>query len=209
LPEAVLEFEIIIDAKLSDDTKKNLEELKKAKDPDSAADQLSDESLEELGGEFSPAQLEQIRSTVGETLGGLDKADLAQFGTMAKNPTGMITKTLTRLLGSSGAAILGPLAIAITAPIVMTEIIKALSVKGGPFNRDWRRFLANEIRVGLSKEQQLEDRFGVSQTILTQIRGFAPNNENWTYNNLFDVNDQRIARIGMSDREAGVTFFTP
>ena len=91
----------------------------------------------------------------------------------------------------------------------MVEFIKALSVKGGALNRDWRRFIANEVAVGLSREQQLEDRFGVSQTILTQIQGFAPNNENFTYNSLYAVNDQRIARIGMSDREAGVTFFVP
>jgi len=142
---------------------------------------------------------------IGDKFGGLDKADLVQMGAMARNPTSFVSK----LFKSGAAKILGPIAIAIIAVEVGIQIIKVLSVKGGPLNRDWRRFISNEVAVGLSRQQQLEDRFGVSQTILTQIRGFAPNNENWTYNNLFDINDERIARIGMSDREAGVTFFTP
>jgi len=208
--QEVLSFEIVIDAKLSDETKKNIEDLKGAREA-SEEDRITEGMLgleQAPEPEFSDAELEQIQSTVGDTLGGLDKADLAQFGLLAKNPTALISKSLTRLLGSGAAAVLAPLAIAITAPIVMQEFIKALSVKGGPLNRDWRRFIQNEVAIGLSRVQQKEDEFGVSQTILTQVKGWVPNNENWNYNNLFDVNDERIARIGLSDREAGVTFFT-
>lgn len=206
--EEILSFNIVIDAVLSEETKKNLEELKSVKEaPGGAPQDLAGELLE-AEGEFTPEQLAQIESTIGDTLGGLDKADLAQFGLMAKNPTGFIGAALSRALGAAGGtAILGPLAIAITAPIVLKEIIKALSVKGGPFNRDWRRFIQAEVEIGLSRVQQKEKELGITQTILTQVQGFKPNNENWTYNSLFDVNDARIARIGLSDREAGVTLF--
>lgn len=208
--EEILSFNIVIDAQLSEDTKKTLEELKstKSKEPSGAPKDLAGELLE-AEGELTGEQLEQIKSVVGETLGGLDKADIVQFGAMAKNPTGAIGKIFTRLLGSKAVAIMGPLAIAVATPIVIAEIIKVLSVKGGPLNRDWRRFIGDEIAVGLSRLQDKEDEFGVSQTILTQIQGFAPNNFNWTYNSLFDVNDSRIARIGLTDREAGVTMFIP
>jgi len=203
--EEVLSFEIVIDAKLSAETKKTLEELKgveKAK-PGGPPSDISGEAAEIEGG-FTPEELEQIQSTVGDTLGGLDKADITQFGLMAKNPGGFIGGTVGRLFTTQAAAVMGPLAIAIATPVVMVEIIKALSVKGGPFNRDWRRFISEEVEVGLSRVQQKEKELGITQTILTQIEGFKPNNENWTYNNLFQVDERRIARIGLSDREAGV-----
>lgn len=278
--EPVLSFEIVIDAKLSAETKRSIEELKQAKedqenleekllqdiedevnnpstdvndipeldeldeknkkleqkvdrikhDTETKAQELEEKLLQEIEDEvnnpstdvndipelddtakdfakdqFTPGQTAKLESMFKDKFGGIDAADLAQVGAMAKNPTSFISK----IMKSGAAKILGPIGIALIAVATAIEVIKLLSVKGGPLNRDWRRFISAEVAVGLSREQQLEDRFGVSQTILTQIRGFAPNNENWTYNNLFDVNDERIARIGMSDREAGVTMFIP
>ena len=207
--EEVLSFNIVIDAKLSEETKKNLEELKTAAEkPGGAAPDITGEAAEIEGG-FTPEELDQIQSTIGDTLGGLDKADIAQFGIMAKNPQGFIGGVLGKLFNARAAAVMGPLSLAIATPIVMIEILKALSVKGGPFNRDWRRFISEEVEVGLSRVQQKEKELGITQTILTQIEGFRPNNENWTYNSLFQVDDARIARIGLSDREAGVTLLLP
>jgi len=199
-----LEFNIVIDAKLSEETKKNLEELKSASDEDKVREGML--GLEKKQDVLPKIEPEDVQDQLGEAME-VGKDGMKNMASFAKNPGGMVKGLMTKLLGAGAMA--GPLAIAIAAPIVMVEMIKLMSVKGGPLNRDWRRFIDSEVAVGLSREQQLEDRFGVSQTILTQIRGFAPNNENWTYNNLFDINDQRIARIGMSDREAGVVFFTP
>lgn len=203
----MLTFDIVIDTKLSAETKKNIEELREAKTAKTKDVTGITEEKAEATDEFSPEQLEQVKSVLGEELGGLDKNDLAQLGAFAKNPQAGMTKTLTRLLGGRGAAILGPLAIAVTAPIVMVEILKAMSVKGGPFNRDWRRFIEEEVEVGLSRVQQKEKEMGITQTILTQIAGFKQNNENFTYNSLYEINDSRLARVGLSDREAGVTIF--
>lgn len=208
--EEILSFDIVIDTRLSEGTKKTLEELKSVDEdlggPPADISGVQDEAKELL---LAEEELAQIQSVLNEQLGGLDKADIVQFGLLAKNPGAVVSRIMTKLLTSRAAAIMGPLAIAVAAPIVMVEIIKALSVKGGPLNRDWRRFIGEEIAVGLSREQDKEDEFGVSQTILTQVHRFLPNNENWTYNSLFDVNDSRIARIGLTDREAGVTMFIP
>lgn len=205
--EEILSFTIVIDTKLSEETKKNLEELKAAAEkPGGAAADIAGEEAAEIEGGFTQQELDQIQSTVGDTLGGLDKADIAQFGLMAKNPAGFIGGTVGKLFTSQAAAVMGPLSLAIATPVVMVAVIKALSVKGGPFNRDWRRFISEEVEVGLSRVQQKEKELGITQTILTQIEGFRPNNENWTYNSLFQIDDTRIARIGLSDREAGVTF---
>lgn len=208
--EEILSFNIVIDATLSEETKAALEQLKTI-DEETLGGPPADIAFDaaEIESGFTPEELEQIQSTIGDTLGGLDKADIAQFGIMAKNPTGFIGKTVGSLFTGQAAAVMGPLSVAIATPIVMIEILKALSVKGGPFNRDWRRFISEEVEVGLSRVQQKEKELGITQTILTQIEGFKPNNENWTYNSLFQVDDARIARIGMSDREAGVTLFLP
>lgn len=202
LEEAVIEMDIVLTARASLEIDKAVSKVKKAKAEGEGEEPSPTDILKE--DEFSPEQLEQIQSTVGDTLGGLDKADIAQFGVIAKNPTGFISGALTKLLGSGGAAILGPLALAIATPIVMAEVIKALSVKGGPFNRDWRRFIEGEVEVGLSRLQQKQKELGISQVILTQVVGFTPNNANWTYNSLFNIDDSRFARIGLSDRAAGV-----
>jgi len=93
----------------------------------------------------------------------------------------------------------------IASAVLYIEIMKALSVKGGPFNRDWRRFLANEVDVGINRELQKRKELGLIQTIITQDRGFTPNNPAATYNSLILVNESRIARIGLDDRAAGVT----
>ncbi len=201
LEEAVIEMDIVLTARASLEIDKAVSKVKKAKEGEGEEPSPTDILKED---EFSPEQLEQIQSTVGDTLGGLDKADIAQFGVIAKNPTGFISGALTKLLGSGGAAILDPLALAIATPIVMAEVIKALSVKGGPFNRDWRRFIEGEVEVGLSRLQQKQKELGISQVILTQVVGFTPNNANWTYNSLFNIDDSRFARIGLSDRAAGV-----
>ena len=78
-------------------------------------------------------------------------------------------------------------------------------MKGGPFNRDWRRFIDGEVDIGLTREQQKLKELGFEQVILTQIVGYRPNNEGWTFNSLIDINDSRLARIGLSDRAAGLT----
>ena len=89
-------------------------------------------------------------------------------------------------------------------PILYIEIMKALSVKGGPFNRDWRRLIQNEIDAGLSRELVKRRELGIDQVIIPQQRGFVPNNPAATYNSLIHVNESRLARIGLDDRAAGV-----
>lgn len=197
--EAIIEFDIELTAKASDEIKAALAETKAAKEgkekeaeepQDLAKDLLEEEGVKD--------------DELAEFLTNVKEGDIKQFGQLAKSPGSFISGQLTKLLGAGGAAIIGPIALAIATPIVMAEIIKALSVKGGPFNRDWRRFIAAEVEVGLSRVQQKEKELGISQVILTQVVGFTPNNANWTYNSLFNIDDTRFARIGLDDRSAGV-----
>ncbi len=203
--QAVLEFDIKINASLSDETKETLADLENQKKEKTETPQDSANNLLESEGEFTADQLAQIQSTIGEELGGLDKGQLMKLGAMGKNPTAAISNLLKQAGGSGILKFLGPIAIATIAVEVTIQMIKLLNTRGGPLNRDFRRFIQDEVQVGLSREQQKRLDLGIDQTILTQVSGFRPNNENWTYNSLFEVNETRISRIGMSDREAGVT----
>lgn len=198
--EAIIEFDIELTAKSSDEINAAVEEAKSAKEKKAEEaeepEELAKDLLEEEG--VTDPELAEFLTNVKD-------GDIKQFGQLAKSPGSFISGQLTKLLGSGAPAIIGPIALAIATPIVMAEIIKALSVKGGPFNRDWRRFIAEEVEVGLNRVQQKQKELGISQVILTQVVGFTPNNENWTYNSLFAIDDSRFARIGLSDRAAGVT----
>jgi len=123
----ILSFDIEIDVNLSEGSKKTLEELKEQSTDDRV--QAGIEGLERVDVDdgFSPDEIDQVRSVLSDELGGLDKSDIQQFGNLAKNPQGFIGQQLTKLLGSSAPAILGPLSIAIATPVVMAEFIKAMS----------------------------------------------------------------------------------
>ena len=192
---AILEFDIIIDAKLSEDTESEIEKLKELK------------SLQEETGQAETAEAgAEKKEEKDETL--TEFGDTTEGEKFLRDPQKYIFDKVKDELGDRFENILkvaGPVALTILAAKLVPIIIQQLSVKGGPLNRDWRRFIADEVEVGLSRVQQKEKELGVSQVILTQVVGFHPNNENWTYNSLFNRNDLRLARIGLSDREAGVT----
>jgi len=193
---AILEFDIIIDAKLSADTEKEIEKLKELK------------SLQEETGKAETTEEEAVAKGEKEDETLTEFGDTIEGEKFLRNPQAYIFDKVKEELGDQFENVLkiaGPVALAILAAKLAPMIIQQLSVKGGPLNRDWKRFIADEVEVGLSRVQQKEKELGVSQVILTQVVGFHPNNENWTFNSLFDRGSTRLARIGLSDREAGVT----
>lgn len=194
--EAILEFDIVIDAKLSSDTEAEIEKLKELKSLQEKTGQA--EGTEEKGAE----KKEEKDDTFTEF------GDTAEGEKFLRNPQAYIFNEIKEQLGDQFEDVLkiaGPVALAILAAKLVPMILQTLSMKGGPLNRDWKRFIEDEVAVGLSRFQQKQDELGVSQTILTQVVGFHPNNENWTYNSLFDRGPTRLSRIGLSDREFGVT----
>ncbi len=100
------------------------------------------------------------------------------------------------------------IALAILAVKVAQYVLDEFVQKGGPFNRDFRRFIQQEVDIGLTRELVKMRELGIGgPTIFAQTRGWVPHNENWTYNSLFQVNASRIARIGLDDKSAGVVAF--
>lgn len=149
------------------------------------------------------------KADVTKALESFSESDIKKLQGFLRNPQGMLEGGLNQLLtklGPNSAAILGIAGAVIASPIFFIALMKALSVKGGAFNRDFRRFIAEEVDVGLSREivklRELGD--PNAQVILSAGRGWTPNNETWVYNSYYQVNQMRIARIGLDDKAAGV-----
>lgn len=129
---------------------------------------------------------------------------IKKLGKLAQNPIEELSDMIEALLPAKAKTIIKILLAGGATYAIAVEIIKILSMKGGPLNRDWRRMLSEEIDAGLSREMQKRRELGLDQVILTQQKGFVKNNENWTYNSLYNVDKSRLSRIGLSDRAAGV-----
>jgi hypothetical protein len=208
--EAIIE----IDVGLTGSTKSEIDEyLAKLNEIKSELQEVRGEGV---AGEEVPSKTKDIskkltadqEGELSDFLGKLDEGQLKQLQGLAKNPTSFIEGQMGKIFQTLGprSAMMVPIVGAVVASAVLyIEIMKALSVKGGPFNRDWRRFLANEVEVGINRELQKRKELGIDQVVIAQQRGFTPNNPEATYNSLYEVNESRIARIGLSDRGAGVT----
>lgn len=152
---------------------------------------------------------EEKKTELTEMLESLNEGDVNKLRSFLKNPENFLEMGIEKLftaLGPNSAVILSLVGAITAAPILYIEILKALSVKGGPFNRDWRRVIQKEVDAGLTREQVKLREVGASQTIISQTRGFVPNNPMATYNSLYHVNESRLARIGLDDKAAGVTY---
>lgn len=152
---------------------------------------------------------DEEKTELTELLESLNDSEVNKLRSFLKNPESFMEMGIEKFLSFMGpnSAVILSLVAAITAtPILYIEIMKALSVKGGPFNRDWRRLIQREVDAGLSREIVKLRELGVSQTILTQQRGFVPNNPEATYNSLYHVNESRLARVGLDDKAAGVIY---
>jgi hypothetical protein len=157
--------------------------------------------------EKDPKLSEDQKEQLSGFLEKLDEGQLNQLQGLARNPKSFIEGHMEKIFQALGprSAMMVPIVGAVVASAILyIEIMKALSVKGGPFNRDWRRFVSDEVDAGITREQQKRRELGIDQVIISQGRGFVRNNPGATYNSLYDVNESRLARIGLDDRSAGV-----
>ncbi len=137
----------------------------------------------------------------------IDTGGLSNLQQLVANPAGFIQGVAFSGIGKAAQyiPILGLLISLISAPQVITAIIKKLSEPGGPFNRDWRRNFEGDIRSGIQRHlKRLSDK-GLTTEAFAQQKGFLPNNVNWTYSNLYSVTEDRLRRAGMNDRAYGVS----
>lgn len=154
------------------------------------------------------ARQDQLKKDVVDTLNKLDSKGLQTLSSFATNPTNASLNAISQVLsfaGPEGQALLAIVALAVATPEVIKTIVQALSTKGAPWNRDYQIQIDKQVDVGLSRLLQKRTEQGIDQVILGQgKKGYVPNNSAWTYNSYFKLDETRLARIGLTDRSAGV-----
>lgn len=221
--DAIIEFTIHVTAKASQETKNLIESLKTAKKTKQELVPVSEPDEEFRGDpDFARARRDAIRDAIRDaveeatekkikdvdffdTLDDTKVKKLGQLMRQLQNPLSFIEDILDAVLPARVQKILKILLAGGALLFIAAELIKFLGQRGGPLNRDFRRLLSEEVDAGLSRELAKRREIGIDQVIITQQGGrFIPNNEDWTYNSLYSVSKWRIARIGLSDRAAGV-----
>ena len=225
----ILEFEIVLNVRASEETQQTIKKLEQTRDTVQQVKESTRNAKKQLttpqffknplaffnADEFNAQQAEagkiqdiQMKKETMDFLQKLNSQGLQTLSNFATNPTGATLNALTKVLAGAGAdaaMFMSVIGIAVATPIVIDQLIKALSVKGGPLNRDFRIYLDKNIDVGLSRMQVKEREQGRDIVTIAQRFGYGPNNKEWVFNSLFAMDDKRIARIGLSDRAAGVT----
>lgn len=158
--------------------------------------------------ESTKQKKDEEKTEAMEFMESLDTKQLNNLQSMATNPVAFVqaqSLAFFTKLGPHSTIIIGLVTAAISSPFVMQAIIKALAQPGGPFNRDWRRFIEQQINIGLTRLQEERAATGRDAVIFQQgDRGFVPENEVWRSSNLVHVNENRLARIGLNSTEEGL-----
>jgi len=207
MSQEVLSFEITIDAKLSAETEKTLEELK-------AADSTVEDKIREgmLGLEKDKqTDLSRAGETISdneaaerleEFIKTTDREGMKNLASFAKNPTAMVEGQLLRALAKAG--IYGLIAAAIislvlAAPDLIKLIVEQLSVKGAPLNQDFHLFLDEQGQLGVDREIQYRYATGLDVIITNYQRGYLLTDPAFVGSNLLDIDQTRSVRLTNND----------
>ena len=216
-----IEFEIGLTSKASEDLvvgqaiidqanelieslRKKIEEIQEKTSKDSETKKEEKETKKE----DAKKEDEKPNTEAEEFLNSLDTTQLSNLKSLATSPEGLIANQFLKFLGGigpQGAAIVGIITAAVSAPAVIIEIVKVLSQPGGPLNRDWRLFIEKQVDIGLSRAEEKRKALGLDQQIFRQGgRGYTKGNEAWISNNFIKLPENRLSRVGLSDREDGL-----
>jgi hypothetical protein len=196
--EEVLSFEIVIDAKLSSETKATLEELKDKSPEESGQNLLADKDKTKEESIDDEAAAERLEEFIKET----DAKGMKTLSNFAKNPSGMVEKQMLGALakaGIYGAIAAAVIALVLSAPELISTIVLALSVKGGPLNQDFHLFLDEQGQLGLDRSIQYRYATGLDVIITNYDRGYLITDPGFTTNNLVSIDSTRIQRLTNND----------
>ena len=89
-------------------------------------------------------------------------------------------------------------------PIIIKEVIKALTSVGSPFDKRFKRIIKNEVNGFFTREEQQRRRLGLDPVIMTTVVGFRNNGGLQTVNTLNKVAQEGVSGIGLTMKAQGV-----
>jgi len=209
--------EVVIKVRV-DDTE--LEKLK-GKEKEEIIDKDSATStIEEItGNQGKDSMLDEIKAhglIAGGTggLGGIGgaKGAMGMAGGFASNPLGAMASMFQNLgFVKQFAKMIPHLALVIMAieivPMVIKQIIEQLTKAGSPFDKRFKRMMADERNAFFNREEQRKRQLGLSPVIMTSVSGFRNVGGYGTTWTLKEVREQNgIAPIGLRDKAGGVNY---
>ena len=124
-----------------------------------------------------------------------------------QNPEGMVGDTMLKMLGGSGPygpAIIAAIGAIVTSAEVAKQLIRTLSEKGLPLNRDWERIIEDEMNSLFSIEEKKKRLLGLDGFVVTQTDRFQPDSGSTTYNSLENRDEVTISKISAGEKSVGV-----
>ena len=106
-------------------------------------------------------------------------------------------------IGPYGGPIVAGIIAILAIPEVTAKIIKILSQKGLPLNRDWKRIIEDEVNSLLSIEGKKKRLLGIDSYIVSQTNRYQPESGSTTYNSLENRDEVIISKIGLAEKAVG------
>lgn len=156
------------------------------------------------------AEAEKYIQTVEKltnVLGTLDADALYNLQAFARSPPDFLGNAFTNFLGKAGpygalaTAIVG---IIISGPETVEAIVKALGMKGGPINQDFKFTLHEEQNQQFDRHLQYKRLAGDNPVITFDDRGYVVGDADFVHNSLVSTDISRTARVGLRDAQLGV-----
>ena len=155
-----------------------------------------------LGGGFVGQATQGLNMAKGGATNpiGMVQDMFGESGMIGKHLMKFLPKMLVKAIPVIGWAMLSVELV----PIIIKEVIKALTSVGSPFDKRFKRIIKDEVNGFFTREEQQRRRLGLDPVIMTTVVGFRNNGGLQTVNTLNKVAQTGVSDIGLTMKAQGV-----
>ncbi len=195
---AILEFPVKLSASISGEVDALIAKLQEAKElVGEVSETTTAEGVVEEGEEKEKAAVTKIT----ELLEGVDDQGIRNLKSFMTNTDlfteASIVKVLSRA-GPYGAVIVAIIALLMSTPELVKQVVKVMGMKGGPMNLDFRYDQEQQFDQLFSRQLQFTRAFALDPVITVNTKGFVVIDPTFEGNSLIMGNLARSARIGIN-----------
>ncbi len=139
----------------------------------------------------------------------VDSSGISNIKAMATNPQAFMQNTMMGLLARAGphgllaAAIITAIA---ATPAMVSAVVEALGVKGGPLNQDFALTQEEQYDQAFSRVVQYRRITGDDPVITVTTKGFVAGDADFNDNSLVDVETGRMGRVDLNQNSLGLIY---
>lgn len=139
----------------------------------------------------------------------VDSSGISNIKAMASNPQGFIQAGIMKVLGSAGpygALAAALIAIIASTPAMVTAVVEALGVKGGPLNQDFALTQEEQFDQAFSRIVQYRRITGDDPIITVTTKGFVAGDKDFVDNSLIYIETGKAGRIDLNQSSLGLIY---